>query len=90
MFWYFLLRLLWEKSSVQYCARLIFLFCTAIEFSQLIKTPLLQTLRSTFPGALLLGSGFDWPDIFYYGLGVLLAVGIERGLQTREGQRQKI
>jgi hypothetical protein len=84
MFWYFLLRLTWKNSSAQLCALIIFIFCTMIEFSQLLVTPLLQTLRQNFFGAVLLGSGFEWLDIVYYAVGVGLAVGIEVATQKQE------
>jgi len=77
MFWYFLLRLMWWNSSRSFCAFLIFGFCTLIEMSQLIDTPFLNHLRHHFLGAILLGSGFDWPDILYYALGLRLAVVLE-------------
>jgi hypothetical protein len=82
MFWYFLLRLIRMNFSSRVCAAIIFIFCTVVEFSQLVTTPLLQLLRRNFFGAVLLGSGFDWPDIVYYAIGVLLAVGIERRINT--------
>jgi hypothetical protein len=84
MFWYFLLRLIWKNSSAQLCALIIFIFCTMIEFSQLFVTPLLQTLRQNFFGAVLLGSGFEWLDIAYYAVGVGLAVGIEVATKKQE------
>ncbi len=83
MFWYFLLRLLWKNLSPMFCAGSVLTFCVLVECSQLWTTPLLSTLRRTFPGALLLGSGFDWADIVYYVIGVAAAAGLERAVTGR-------
>ena len=49
-------------------------FCLAIEFSQLVHVPALDTLRRTTVGHLALGSGFDLRDFASYTAGVLAAV----------------
>ena len=48
-------------------------FCFAIEFSQLVHVPALDTLRRTTVGHLALGSGFDPRDFASYAAGVLAA-----------------
>ena len=53
-------------------------FCFAIEFSQLVHVPALDTLRRTTVGHLALGSGFDLRDFASYAAGVLAAVLVER------------
>ena len=45
----------------------------AVELSQLIDTPWLNTLRQTLPGKLLLGQGFQWLDLPRYLAGATLA-----------------
>jgi hypothetical protein len=47
-----------------------FAFSCAIEFSQLYHSPWLDWLRATFPGALVLGSVFNWPDLPAYAAGI--------------------
>jgi hypothetical protein len=53
-------------------------FCFAIEFSQLVHVPTLDTLRRTTAGHLVLGSGFDPRDFASYAAGVLATVLVER------------
>ena len=48
-----------------------------VELSQLIRLPVLDSLRATLPGHLVLGSGFDPRDLVAYALGVALAVCVE-------------
>ena len=53
-------------------------FCFAVEFSQLYHTPVLDAIRRTIAGHLVLGSGFDPRDFAAYTVGVLAAVLLER------------
>jgi hypothetical protein len=57
--------------------------CCAIELSQLVHAPGLDTVRQTTLGHLVLGSGFDPRDFAAYALGVLAAVLIERVVASR-------
>jgi hypothetical protein len=72
-FWLFALRLAIPHLALWKAAAWVFLFSTAIEFSQLVHAPLLDGLRRTLPGRLLLGTEFAWSDIGYYALGAALA-----------------
>ena len=54
--------------------------CVGVEMSQLCHTTVLDALRRTTAGDLLLGSGFDPRDLVAYTLGVLLAVILERAV----------
>jgi hypothetical protein len=72
-FWLFAARLVFPRLAVGRAAAMVFLLCTAIEFSQLLHTPRLDLLRRTLPGRLLLGSDFAWSDIGCYATGVALA-----------------
>ena len=54
--------------------------CVAVEVSQLYHSAVVDALRSTTAGSLILGSGFDPRDLVAYTLGVLLAVIIERAM----------
>jgi hypothetical protein len=49
-----------------------------IECSQLYHAPWIESLRSTTPGALVLGQGFLWSDLVCYAVGVSLAALIDR------------
>lgn len=47
--------------------------CFVIEFSQLIQTAFMNSLRSNVFGRLVLGSGFLFSDLVAYTLGILCA-----------------
>lgn len=62
--------------------------CVAIELSQLYHAPALDAIRATLLGHLVLGSSFDWRDLWVYAGGSLVAVMIEkaiRGGQVKAG-----
>lgn len=50
-----------------------YLVCAAVEFSQLYHSPMLDAVRATTLGHLILGSDFDARDLVAYGVGVALA-----------------
>jgi hypothetical protein len=52
--------------------------CVGVEVSQLFHTTVLDALRTTTAGELVLGSGFDPRDLAAYTLGVLAAALLER------------
>jgi hypothetical protein len=52
--------------------------CVAVELSQRYHTPLLDALRRTLPGHLVLGSGYDPRDFLAYAAGVGFAVVLAR------------
>ena len=52
--------------------------CVVVELSQLYHAPMLDALRSTTLGHLVLGSGFDAIDLVAYATGVIAAVILER------------
>jgi hypothetical protein len=61
---------LWTRSLAAFGV------CVAVELSQLIHTPALETMRETRFGHLVLGSGFDPRDFVAYVAGVIIAAGI--------------
>jgi hypothetical protein len=56
-------------------------FCWAVEFSQLYHLPVLDAVRRTTPGQLVLGNGFDVRDLWAYAMGVLAALLLERAMR---------
>ena len=58
-------------------------FCCAVEFSQLYHAPVLDAVRRTTPGQLVLGSGFDVRDLGAYGVGVLTALMLETAMHRQ-------
>jgi hypothetical protein len=57
--------------------------CFAVEVSQSVHAPLLDALRRTTVGHLVLGSGFDPLDFVSYTIGVLAATLLERSVRAR-------
>jgi uncharacterized protein DUF2809 len=55
--------------------------CWAVEFSQLYHLPVLDAVRRTTPGQLVLGSGFDVRDLWAYAIGVLAALLLETAMR---------
>jgi hypothetical protein len=54
----------------------------AVELSQLIGWQRLQTLRSSWLGAHVLGQGFRWTDLVSYVVGVSIAFVLDRWFQS--------
>ncbi len=57
----------------------------AVEFSQLYQAPWINTIRGTILGHLVLGSGFNSPDLLAYAIGVAAGVLCDRGLRRLKG-----
>jgi hypothetical protein len=72
MVWILFVQLLNPKLSPKWSAIGVCLGSCAIEFLQLWKPPLLEAIRATFPGRLLLGNTFLWDDFPPYFVGCLL------------------
>jgi hypothetical protein len=68
----------WPLNRIAWGA---FLYSSAIEFTQLIKTPWLDALRPTVFGKLVLGSTFVPMDFVYYFLGSWLGWWLIRSVQ---------
>jgi hypothetical protein len=72
MFWITLCLGIWPKiPPLQMAVTVGFTTC-ALEFLQLWHPPLLQTLRATLPGRLILGTTFSWLDFPAYLVGSTL------------------
>jgi hypothetical protein len=63
--------------------------CAIVEWSQRVAHPLLDTLRATTVGRLVLGSGFDVMDFVAYTIGVAAAVLFEQGWRIATRQRSE-
>ncbi|MDY6802596.1 MAG: DUF2809 domain-containing protein [Cyanobacteriota bacterium] len=71
-FWIFLVISIRPQLPPGWVAFWVFIVTSILEFLQLWKPPLLQAIRSTFLGRMLLGTTFVWWDFFYYFLGCSL------------------
>ena len=69
------------EAAVRVRASVAVAICIAVELSQLVAFPLLDTLRHTLLGHMILGSGFDVRDFFAYGAGVAVAFVLERRIE---------
>ena len=72
IFWILLVMSCFPKASVTRVAIAVFLASCAIEFLQLWQLPLLQAIRATLPGRLVLGNTFGWSDFPPYFVGSFL------------------
>ena len=61
-----------RKEAAAKIAIGVFVITALLEILQLWQPPLLQQIRSTFPGKTLLGTTFVWWDFPYYVLGCLI------------------
>ena len=75
---YWLLALIWPRTSSTRLALVALAISVCDEFTQLISWSWLQSLRSTRLGALVLGQGFLWSDLACYAVGIALAVVVDR------------
>ena len=80
-FW--LARLLFPRLPSVGAASAAFAFCVAIEFAKFIQTPWLAAVRHRAWGHLIFGSGFHVTNLICYGIGVLIGVGVERGMNRQ-------
>lgn len=62
----------------------------AIELSQLVEGGWLARARTTWLGAHVLGTDFEWKDLAAYGLGALAAIGIDRLARGGAGGRPHV
>jgi hypothetical protein len=77
------IRALWVRKSQLWAALFSVLFCFGIEFSQLYQAEWIQAVRSTFLGALVLGSGFLTVDLVRYSVGIALSLLLDRYFSRR-------
>lgn len=80
---YFLVRLLFANKTKRWVTIVSLSFCYLIEISQLYHEPWINHLRHTLFGRLVLGEVFLWGDLLSYTVGVAVAIGVEKLLQTK-------
>lgn len=71
------LGVLWPAARLGPRAAAALAVCFGVETSQLVHGPLIDSLRGTTAGRLVLGSGFDPRDFLSYTIGVLTAATLE-------------
>lgn len=75
---YFGCRFFFTRQSLLFAFSLSMLFSFSVEFSQLYASPWINEIRNTTLGALVLGRGFLWIDLFRYTIGILLSYSFDR------------
>ena len=80
---YWLLGLCFPRLSPLHTALAAGCFCFAIEFLKFAQASWLVAARHNRYGALVFGSGFHISNLVCYGLGILVALLIERALLTK-------
>jgi hypothetical protein len=61
-----------------------------VELSQLYQAPWINAVRATRLGHLVLGSGFHWPDLLAYAIGVLAGLMIDLSFFHRRARQREI
>lgn len=80
---YLIFGFVFKKLSVKYTFTVSLFFSYTIEFSQLYSAPLIDSIRGTMIGGLILGHGFLYSDLICYLLGVLIGVTLETSVLKR-------
>ncbi|MCR8631707.1 DUF2809 domain-containing protein [Paenibacillus radicis (ex Xue et al. 2023)] len=75
---YFGIRVWTVNKKLSLAFILSFLFCFAIEFSQLYQAEWINGIRSSLIGSLILGRGFLVEDLIRYSIGILISFLIDR------------
>jgi len=88
LFWILVVVFIRPQTSPRVAASLVFAVTCLLEVLQLLSTPILAAVRSTFLGHALVGSTFSWWDFPDYLLGAVLGVAVavratRGGLETR-------
>jgi len=73
VFFHFILSLVQRRISVGIICIGVLITTCSLEFLQLVKTPLLFQIRSTYMGQILMGTTFVPSDFIYYFAGAAIA-----------------
>jgi hypothetical protein len=85
LFFSLFFSLLFPSARPCKVAAWVFLGTCSLECLQLWHPPFLESLRSTFLGAALLGSSYSWSDLLHYGIAAGLSVAFLVVLGQKEG-----
>lgn len=66
-----------KKGSTIKIAFYAMIFSYAIEISQIYHAPWIDAVRKNIIGGLILGFGFQWSDLCWYTIGILIGVILE-------------
>ncbi len=93
LFWCLALFAIWPyRRAINRIVIGVFVATCGLEAMQLWHPPLLQAVRSTFPGRVLIGTTFAWSDFAHYavgsGIGWLWLRWISRSMPYEAPRRQ--
>ena len=69
VFWCVLAATVFSRAGALRIAAIVVIVTSGLEVLQLWHPPLLESIRNTFPGRMLLGTSFVFSDFLYYVLG---------------------
>lgn len=75
---FFIIAFIFNKKSTIFIISWVIIFSYSIEISQLYHAPWIDSIRNTTLGALVLGFGFLWSDLFCYTVGIIIGAIIDR------------
>lgn len=81
---FFMVGFLLKRQSIMKVSIITLLFSFGIELSQLYSAPLIDEIRKTVVGRLVLGQGFLWSDLICYMFGALIGVVIELQVKIKK------
>lgn len=75
---FLIIAFIFNKKSTIFIISWAIIFSYSIEISQLYHAPWIDSIRNTTLGALVLGFGFLWSDLFCYTVGIIIGAIIDR------------
>lgn len=75
---FFIMAFIFNKSTTLKISVYSLIFSYCIEISQLYHGDLIDTIRRTTLGGLVLGFGFLWSDLLCYSVGILIGYLVDR------------
>jgi hypothetical protein len=90
-FWALMVFLVWglvlTRAPSMHIAAYALVTSYLVEFSQLYHASWIDGIRSTTLEHLVIGSGFSWPDLVAYAVGVAMGLLAERVIQIKRKPR---
>ena len=85
LFLAFCVRGLAPRRSAGFVVCAVGIYSVLVEISQCYHAPWIDSLRRTFPGAIVLGTTFQWMDLACYGAGLAVYTVFDRRWRLRAG-----